>query len=34
MDEENLLLKNINSVQEIFSKIFNLFSYSPRIAAE
>ena len=34
MDEQNLLLKNINSVQEIFSEIFNLFSYSPRIAAE
>ena len=34
MDEQKLLLKNIRSIQEIFSKIFNFFSYSTKIAAE
>jgi len=34
MDEEKLTLRNIKYIQEIFSQIFNLFSYSSKIAAE
>ena len=34
MDENKLLLKNIESIQKMFSEIFNFFSYNFKIAAE